>query len=206
MRYLRESRGFTLIELAIVLIIIGIILGAVLKGQDLIENARIKQFITKVRAWEIAQWNYYDRKGRFAGDTNNDGIIGDGNVKTELEGANFIEPPWEISGNTNSNTITIGSQRFYVFFGNDNGTKNIMVLCKDTSCGNFDNEHLPYLESLDAVIDGVSNGSGGRFVGSNAAPNLDNSGNWTANFQSTFTPANWTNSTRAAVYYFDSKR
>lgn len=33
-----DSKGFTLIELAIVLVIVGIIIGAVLKGQGLVEN------------------------------------------------------------------------------------------------------------------------------------------------------------------------
>ena len=34
-----KTRGFTLVELAIVLVIIGIILGAILKGTELINNA-----------------------------------------------------------------------------------------------------------------------------------------------------------------------
>jgi len=37
-----KSKGFTLVELAIVLVIIAIILGAILKGQELIKNAKIK--------------------------------------------------------------------------------------------------------------------------------------------------------------------
>ena len=39
-----RQRGFTLVEIAIVLVLIGIILGAVLKGGDLIDNAKEKQF------------------------------------------------------------------------------------------------------------------------------------------------------------------
>ena len=73
----RGHRGFTLVELAIVLVIIGLILGAVLKGQDLIMNARAKQFVSRVKAWEIAQWTFYDCRGRFAGDQGTSGVIGD---------------------------------------------------------------------------------------------------------------------------------
>ncbi len=48
-RTLRNAKGFTLVELAIVLVIIGIILGAVLKGQELINNAKMKRAYNDVR-------------------------------------------------------------------------------------------------------------------------------------------------------------
>ncbi|PPD44542.1 MAG: prepilin-type cleavage/methylation domain-containing protein, partial [Methylotenera sp.] len=38
----RTQAGFTLIELAIVLVIIGLLLGGVLKGQELINSAKAK--------------------------------------------------------------------------------------------------------------------------------------------------------------------
>ncbi|MDI6891294.1 MAG: prepilin-type N-terminal cleavage/methylation domain-containing protein, partial [Thermodesulfovibrionales bacterium] len=69
-----KSAGFTLIELAIVLVIIGIILGAVLKGQELINNARAKRIQNDLRGFESMMWTYYDRKGRFPGDCNGNGI------------------------------------------------------------------------------------------------------------------------------------
>ena len=46
---LKKSKGFTLIEIAIVLIIIGLIIGGVLVGQDLIKSARIQAGISEVR-------------------------------------------------------------------------------------------------------------------------------------------------------------
>ena len=42
MAKLRNRRGFSLIEMAIVLVIIGIIIGAIIKGQDLMLNSRAK--------------------------------------------------------------------------------------------------------------------------------------------------------------------
>ena len=37
----KQQTGFTLIELAIVLVIIGLLLGGVLKGQELINSAKV---------------------------------------------------------------------------------------------------------------------------------------------------------------------
>ena len=39
---MKKQSGFTLIELAIVLVIIGLLLGGVLKGQELINSAKVK--------------------------------------------------------------------------------------------------------------------------------------------------------------------
>ena len=39
---MRKQQGFTLIEIAIVLVIIGLLLGGVLKGQELINAARVR--------------------------------------------------------------------------------------------------------------------------------------------------------------------
>ncbi|MDH5218443.1 MAG: type II secretion system GspH family protein [Gammaproteobacteria bacterium] len=68
--------GFTLVELAIVMVVIGILLGALLTGQQLIDNARGKQFLADVKGIEAYTWMYYDRKGVFPGDCNGDGLIG----------------------------------------------------------------------------------------------------------------------------------
>ncbi len=63
--------GFTLIEMAIVLIIIGIIIGAVVKGKDLVRSAEQKRiYTTWLREWQVAFNNYYDRTGWILGDTN----------------------------------------------------------------------------------------------------------------------------------------
>ena len=46
---LKKNRGFTLIEIAIVLVIIGLLLGGVLKGQELINSAKVKNLATDFR-------------------------------------------------------------------------------------------------------------------------------------------------------------
>ena len=66
-----KNKGFTLVELAIVLIIIGIIIGAILKGQELINNAKIKRAYNQYREILAAIYTYYDRYGYYPGDDPN---------------------------------------------------------------------------------------------------------------------------------------
>ncbi|MGC9141911.1 MAG: prepilin-type N-terminal cleavage/methylation domain-containing protein, partial [Caldimicrobium sp.] len=61
-------RGFTLVELAIVLVIIGIILGAVLKGQELVFNAKVKRLVSQAKEMMAALYTYYDKYGYYPGD------------------------------------------------------------------------------------------------------------------------------------------
>jgi len=62
----KGNAGFTLIELAIVLVVIGLIIAAVLKGEDLIQNARMLDFITNpVQKAQVGAMAYYDRTGQF---------------------------------------------------------------------------------------------------------------------------------------------
>ena len=42
-----RQAGFTLVEIAIVLVIIGLLLGGVLKGQEMIQNAKVKKDVYK---------------------------------------------------------------------------------------------------------------------------------------------------------------
>lgn len=70
MQKLRTSKGFTLVEMAIVLIIIGIILAAVLKGGDLIDGAKEKRFKSEVDQLTTAYYSYIDRFNRVPGDDN----------------------------------------------------------------------------------------------------------------------------------------
>ena len=49
-----REQGFTLIELAIVLVIIGLIVGGVLVGQDLIKAAEIRASVTQIEQYNTA--------------------------------------------------------------------------------------------------------------------------------------------------------
>lgn len=66
-RFSRQS-GFTLVEIAIVLVIIGLLLGGVLKGQELIENAKVKGAVSELNGIAAANYGYVDRFRRIPGD------------------------------------------------------------------------------------------------------------------------------------------
>lgn len=82
---INKQKGFTLVEIAIVLVIIGLLLGGVLKGQELINGAKIKNLYNLKDQMATAYLNYYDRYNAFPGDDNlastnlNDGAIPNGN-------------------------------------------------------------------------------------------------------------------------------
>ena len=64
----RQQAGFTLVEIAIVLVIIGLLLGGVLKGQEMIENGKIKSVISDMKGVSAAFYSYQDRYRAVPGD------------------------------------------------------------------------------------------------------------------------------------------
>ena len=127
--WFRGQAGFTLIELAIVLVIIGIIIGAVLKGQDLVENGRHKRLGAEIKQWEVLIWTYFDREKRFPGDSDSDGTMGESteNPKSDFTTAAFASQP-------SANSLTLGSSTFYIFFGNAGTKKNAIIVCVSEDC------------------------------------------------------------------------
>ena len=67
-RSFARQTGFTLVEIAIVLVIIGLLLGGVLKGQEMIENARIKNIANDMKSVSAAYHGYVDRYHALPGD------------------------------------------------------------------------------------------------------------------------------------------
>ena len=66
----KQQAGFTLIEIAIVLVIIGLLLGGVLKGQEMINNSKVKRAVNDFNGVSAAVYSYLDRYGAFPGDDN----------------------------------------------------------------------------------------------------------------------------------------
>ena len=84
------SKGFTLIEIAIVLVIIGLLLGGVLKGQELITGARVRNLISQQDGIKAAFFGFQDRFRALPGDyasasTNINNVSQNGNGNGRIE-------------------------------------------------------------------------------------------------------------------------
>jgi prepilin-type N-terminal cleavage/methylation domain-containing protein len=63
-----KQSGFTLVEIAIVLVIIGLLLGGVLKGQELINSAKVKNMAVDFRNIPLFIYGYQDKFRALPGD------------------------------------------------------------------------------------------------------------------------------------------
>ena len=86
----RKQSGFTLVEIAIVLVIIGLLLGGILKGQELITNAKVRNLADQQNAVKAAFYAFQDRFRALPGDyrdaaTNIPNVAAGGNGNAQIE-------------------------------------------------------------------------------------------------------------------------
>ncbi|PIE61954.1 MAG: hypothetical protein CSA29_00655 [Desulfobacterales bacterium] len=188
-----NNKGFTLIEIAVVLVIIGLIIGATVKGKDLVQSAKQKKFYTNfLKAWELTVISYYDRTGFVLGDgsanagTNNppDGVFDNVNGNT-FSNNNGVDDKLKAIGLSVPTTNT-SSSGMITFKGKKSGTVT-MTLYLQYVLSKVDNNsnNALYITSmptdlaiaLDGMVDGRLGAKSGRFrqAPDDAAPN---DGNW----------------------------
>ncbi|NDP47992.1 MAG: prepilin-type N-terminal cleavage/methylation domain-containing protein [Sulfuriferula multivorans] len=105
----KHQSGFTLIEIAIVLVIIGLLLGGILKGQELINSARVKNLGTDFRNIPLFIYGYQDKFRALPGDDGaaNAHVVGTNATTGGTTGNGIIEGAW------NSTTVTEESYLFW---------------------------------------------------------------------------------------------
>jgi len=69
------KEGFTLVELALAMIIIGLLIGGVLKGRQIIENAKVTGTIAQVSGYQAAVNGFVNRYGALPGDIKRAGLV-----------------------------------------------------------------------------------------------------------------------------------
>lgn len=108
----RQQRGFTLVETGIVLVLVGLLLGALLKGQQLVHSARVKDLARDFRGVAIQLDAYQDRFKALPGDdaradANAGGTLATTPPAPAQRGNGRIEGPW------NSRTVSDESYLFW---------------------------------------------------------------------------------------------
>ena len=103
-----KSQGFTLVELAIVLMIIGLLIGGILRGQELLGNARVTSTIQQVSSYIGATHTFRDTYNATPGDmidakirlpnagSNGQLKNGDGNsiIGVQHSASSQLDEPW----------------------------------------------------------------------------------------------------------------
>ena len=101
----RRQKGFTLVEIAIVLVIIGLLLGGILKGQEMITQAKIKNVVADFSGISAAYYGYQDRYRAIPGD--------DGGAAGRWTGATAGNANGVVAGAYNSTTATDESRLWW---------------------------------------------------------------------------------------------
>lgn len=70
MNSIYRNAGFTLVEIAIVLVVVGLLLGAIMKGQELVSGARVRSMADSSAGIQSAYFGFVDRYRRVPGDWN----------------------------------------------------------------------------------------------------------------------------------------
>lgn len=125
----RSQSGFTLLELTIVLVIIGLIVGAATIGKDVQRNAIYQRIASDyVQGWAIAYDRYYDGTGHPPGDTpaTPTGKV-NAALASELCGAN-LRGAMQAAGIEMPSGRAEGSETFYVY-EDSNGIPHQLEIC-----------------------------------------------------------------------------
>jgi prepilin-type N-terminal cleavage/methylation domain-containing protein len=105
---MKKQSGFTLIELAIVLVIIGLLLGGVLKGQELINSAKVKNMAADFKNTQVYIYGYQDKYKAIPGDDQAAASRNTGAVTATTggtEGNGVIEGEWDSTTQTDESFL-----------------------------------------------------------------------------------------------------
>lgn len=149
-----QQRGFTLIEIAIVLVIIGLLLGGILKGQELITSARVRNLISQQDGIKAAFYGFQDRYRALPGDY-------------QLADKNLSGAPTKGDGNGQIDDVTATKESILAW---DHMTRagflngNYVYVAGATTASESNTPKNPYGQFIQIIYDGVYG------IGTTAAP------------------------------------
>ncbi len=114
---IHTNKGFTLVEIAIVLVIVGLLIGGVLKGQEMITNAKLKRIESDNAGIAAAMFSYQDRYLQLPGDDSGAGGDGTDAGRFDIYGtadANNGDGDGLIAGNWTPANVTDESAMFWM--------------------------------------------------------------------------------------------
>ena len=130
--------GFTLVELALILVIAGLLITSALKAETFFQNAKAKNLIEQKEFLSHAYYKFYDRYGVYAGDENQlshpDNDTHEGNCNGRLDGneryylfedlvlSRIIDGDYE--GTTGSEPSNVFGGSMYILWQTINGTQD----------------------------------------------------------------------------------
>jgi prepilin-type N-terminal cleavage/methylation domain-containing protein len=102
-----QQSGFTLVEIAIVLVIIGLLLGGILKGQELINSAKVKNLANDFRTIPTYLYAYQDKYRALPGDDSAVAAHNGGTAATTggTVGNGLIEGSWNSLTTTDESVL-----------------------------------------------------------------------------------------------------
>lgn len=114
---MQNEKGFSLVELAISIIVIGVLIAGVVKGQEIIESARATNTISQVRAFTTAISSFQSAYGSYPGDLRDVALLDCGTLCVGGNGDNRIviggsatqtgttNPAWTLAASANDEAV-----------------------------------------------------------------------------------------------------
>lgn len=143
---MKKQQGFSLIEMAIVMVLVGLMLGGILKGQELIAAARVRSFAVQLEGVKIAYLGFHDRFRALPGD-----------LPTLAANALIPDSPGGCTGGANCNNGLVDADENFVVWAHLSHSGFIYNIYNgtitDTVAGPANNPSNPFGGYLHLVTD-----------------------------------------------------